>query len=171
MADPSPTMPETFAAGLSFEDRFIEAVVARLKTTDLPGIPKERILVQSIGWAPDPKDVPPPYIIVSHADEETPWERGSNERDTTIFAVVVAAVVANQRNPDKFRRIHLYWRERIRRKFQSLSSRFAELVIPDQCTVKHAWIQQGAKFLEAAKIDQRDVSYFLIRCEVREPRE
>lgn len=155
---------------LSFEDRFINAVVARLKTTELPGLPKDRIVINSVGWQPDPSETPPPYIVVSHADEETPSDQGSNERDATIFGVIVAAVVASQRT-DKHRRRHLYWRERIRRRFQCVSSRFTELTVPTGCTVKKMWIQQGAKFLEAAKLDQRDVSYFLIRCEVREPRE
>lgn len=155
---------------LSFEDRFINAVVARLKTTELVGLPKDRILINSVGWQPDPTEVPLPYIIVSHADEETPSDQGSNERDATIFGVIIAAVIASQRT-DKHRRRHLLLRQNIRRKFQCVSSRFTELTVPEGCTVKKMWIQQGAKFLEAAKLDQRDVSYFLIRCEVREPRE
>lgn len=164
-------IPWDFPLASSVEGRLLSAVVDRLKTCNLPGIPKDRIIIQSIGWQPDPNEVPPPYIIVSPADEETPWDAGSNERDETIFAVVIAGVLANAREMKRGTGLQLFWRQSIRRKFQNLSSRFTELTMPDNCTLKQTWIQNGRKFLEAAKKDGRDAQYFLLRCRVREPRE
>lgn len=155
----------------SNEGIVLRAVQNRIKNQPLTGIPSERVLVQSLAWMPDPNLVPPPYVIVSPAPETTPWNEGTNERDTVYFGIVVTVVLANQRNMEKGMGLQLYWRQILRRAFQNKSiATFTELQFNDSTTLERTAIESGDKFIEAAKRDQRDAQYYLIRCKVREPR-
>lgn len=156
----------------STEGRILVAVQQRLFTTSLPGISNDRILIQSIGYQPDPAVTPPPYIIISPAPEATPALDGTNETDDTHFAVFVTVVLANERDVTRYMGTQLYWRQNIRRKLRSLSiARFTELTLEAGTFLTHGWIESGDKFIDAAKRDQRDAQYFLLRLKVKEPRE
>ena len=162
-----------YALTNSTEGRLLEGIVNRLKVTDLPCIPPERIVLQSMAWVPDETQFPPPFVIVSPAPEGTPWQDATNERDDTLFAAFITVVLANARETTRGMGLQLYWRERIRRKFQNLNIlRFTELGELDTgVNFLHGWIESGDKFMEAAKRDQRDAQYYLCRFRVREPRE
>lgn len=167
-----PDIQWDFPLANSTEGRILQAVQARLRTTDLPHIEDDRIVVQSFGWVPDENALPPPYIIVSPAPEQTPWQEGTNETDITLFAVVVTVVLANLRETSRGLGLQLYWREKIRRKFVSTSiARMTELSLESGTFFTHGWIESGDKFLDPAKRDQRDVQYYVCRFKVKEPRE
>ena len=167
-----PDIQWDFPLANSVEGRILEAVKARLGTTDLPGIPAAKIVVQAFGWVPDEAVLPPPYIVVSPVPETTPWNDGTNERDDTLFGALISVVLANAREMTRGLGLQLYWRERIRLKFQNKSpNTFTELTMPTGWFLLHVWIESGDKFIEAAKRDQRDAQYFIVRFRVREPRE
>jgi hypothetical protein len=166
-----PDIPD-IALSESTEGRILQAVVDRLKVTSRPGIPPERIVIQSLGWVPDEATLPPPYIIVTPSPEATPPLDGTNETDDTQFAVFITVVLANARELLRYVGTQLLWRQNIRRKMRSLSiARFGQLSLESGTFFTHGWIESGDKFIEAAKRDQRDAQYFLVRFKVKEPRE
>lgn len=167
-----PDIQWDFPLADSTEGRILEAVKARLIGTELPSIDDERIVIKSFGWVPDESELPPPYIIVSPAPEQTPWQDGTNETDVSLFAVVITVVLANARETTRGLGLQLYWRERIRRKFAATSLlRMTELSLESGTFFTHGWVESGDKFLDPAKRDQRDVQYFVCRFKVKEPRE
>lgn len=169
---PDDAIPLDMPLSNSVEGLVLAAVQNRLRALALPGIPQERIIVQQLAWMPDPVQYPPPYIVVSPAPETTPWNEGTNEKDVVVFGVVVSVVLANQRNMERGMGLQLYWRERIRRKFQNKSqATFTELTFTDSTILERTSVESGDKFIEAAKRDMRDAQYYLIRCRVREARE
>jgi hypothetical protein len=172
MPDP-PVIPWDMPLADSCEGRLLQATLDRLKTCDLPGIDtNSNIIIQSLGWVPEESQLKPPYIIVTPAPESTPWQDGTNESDDTTFAVFVTVVIANAKELTRGLGLQLYWRERIRRKFQNLNMlRFTELTLEAGTHFIQGYIESGDKFIEAAKRDQRDAQYFLCRYKVREPRE
>lgn len=168
---PDVVLPIDFPLSASVEGLILEAVAARVVGLGLPGVPYERVLIQSLAWMPNPDDVPPPYVIISPAPETTPWNEGANERDVVYFGIVITVVVANQRNVTQGLGLQLYWRQALRRGFQNKSiATFTELTFTDSTTLERCSIESGDKFIEAAKRDMRDAQYYLVRCKVREPR-
>lgn len=171
MADDS--IPFDMPLSDSVEGIVLQCVERRLKSLNLPGITPERVLVQSLAWMPNPDDVPPPYVIISPAPESTPWDDGTNERDEVVFGVIVSLVLANQRNMVRGMGLQLYWRERIRRAFQNktIAALADYLAFTDSSALIRTSVESGDKFIEAAKRDQRDAQYYVIRFRVREGRE
>ena len=169
---PDDGIPWDMPLASSAEGLILEATRNRLRGLGLPGIQQERIVIQSLAWMPDPVEFPPPYVIISPAPETTPWQEGTNERDVAYFAAVISVVLANARDLTRGMGLQLYWRERIRRKFQCKSiATFTELTFTDNTQLIQTIIESGDKFIEAAKRDQRDAQYYVVRFKVREPRD
>jgi hypothetical protein len=166
-----PDIPWDFPLAQSVEGRLLEAVANRLRSMGLEGIEDDRIEVRSLAWIADPEELPTPCVIVSPAPEGTPWQEGSNETDRANFAAFISVVLANSRNVQRGLGLQLYWREQIRRKFQNLHpGTFTEYTQTDDAQFIHGHVESGDKFIEAAKRDQRDAQYFLVRMRVKEPR-
>lgn len=168
-------MPESdinwdFPLEQSAEGTILLRTQERLRALKLVSMPDEKIVVRKMPWD---TDIEPPYIIVSPPPETTNWQEGTNEKDVTVFAVLVSIVLANARDVTiKGMGLQLYWRERIRLKFQNKSpATWSELVLPSGWFFTHSWVESGDKFIEAAKRDQRDAQYYVIRVQVKEPRE
>lgn len=145
----------------------------RLLALELPGI-QDKVYIRKL---PFDEHLQPPYVLVTPPPESTPWQEGTNEKDVANFAVMVAVVLANQRDLTQYMGLQLYWRERIRRKFQCKSRlQWSELadaipVVSTGAYLVKTEVESGDKFIEAAWREQRDASYYLIRVQVREPRE
>jgi hypothetical protein len=113
---------------------------------------------------------------VTPPPESTPWQEGTNEKDVCNFAVMIAVVLANQRDLVRGMGLQLYWRERIRRKFQCKSNGGWDLNtalgnVAAGTFFVFSQVESGDKFIEAAWREQRDAQYYLVRLHVKEPRE
>ena len=144
----------------------------RLLALELPGI-QDKVYIRKL---PFDTNLEPPYILVTQPPESTPWQEGTNEKDVCNFAVMIAVVLANQRDLVTGMGLQLYWRERIRRKFQCKSNSVWDLntglgVVAAGTFFVFSQVESGDKFIEAAWREQRDASYYLIRLMVKEPRE
>jgi hypothetical protein len=176
-------MPENIpfeqALATSVEGIVLEKTRDRLLALALPAI-GERVYIQKLPWLYDETLVLTPCAIISPAPETTAWQEGSNESDDTILAVLITLVLANGLDvTTKGMGLHLSWRQTLRRRFINKSRlTWSDLATGidnynggDGTRFIHAWIESGDKFIELAKREQRDASYYLLRVRVREPRE
>jgi hypothetical protein len=175
-------MPESIPWDMQLETS-IEGLILtktrdRIEELNLEAIPGERVVSRKLPWIQDDDQLPTPCVIISPAPETTNWRDGTNERDQTIFAFLITAVLANGLDvTTKGLALQLHWRQQIRRNFTNLSQllwadlRDAFNNLDDGSSFIHAQIESGDKFIEAAKREQRDASYYLLRVMVREPRE
>jgi hypothetical protein len=162
----------------SIEGLVLQKTRDRLEELNLTSIPGERIVIRKLPWIQDDSLLPTPCIIVSPAPETTNWRDGSNERDDTVFAILISVVLSNGLDiTTKGMALQLHWRQQIRRNFVNLSRiNWDDLAdaftnIDDGSAFLHAQIETGDKFIEPAKREQRDASYYLLRVHCREPRE
>jgi hypothetical protein len=156
------------------EGVILAGTLDRIKALKLPCIADEKIVVRKLPWD---DNIEPPYVLVTPVPESTPWQEGTNERDTTLFAVMVAVVLANARDvTTRGMGLQFYWRDRIRRKFHNKSQANWDLNTAFEANHTgtffiHSYVESGDKFIEAAKREMRDAQYYVIRVHVREPRE
>lgn len=145
----------------------------RLLALELPAI-ADKVFIRKL---PFDTNLEPPYVLVTPPPESTPWQEGTNEKDVTNFAVMIAVVLANQRDLTAHVGLQLYWRERIRRKFQCKSiNAWPDLKTAFDTNFAGTYfvfsqVESGDKFIETAWREQRDASYYLVRLMVKEPRE
>jgi hypothetical protein len=172
------SIPWDMDLATSIEGLILQKTRDRLEELELASIPGERIVIRKLPWIQDDAQLPTPCIIVSPAPETTNWRDGTNERDTTVFAILISVVLANGLDiTTKGMALQLHWRQQIRRNFVNLSRlTWADLAtaftnIADGSGFLHAQIETGDKFIEPAKREQRDASYYLLRVTVLEPRE
>ena len=157
----------------SVEGTILTRVQDRLRALALPGIDADRIVVRKRPWD---TNLEPPYIVISPAPEDLDWQRGTNEKDETIFAIFVGLVLANERHLTQYMGLQLYWRDRIRLKFMNKTiNTWSELTFTHLATsgfvFKRSYVESGDKFIESAFREQRDAQFYVIRVVVGEPRE
>lgn len=154
----------------SNEGIVLTAVQTRIQSLTLPEINlTDNVVIRENAWD---SDLTPPYIIISPFPEATPWQEGTNEADHTTFAVLVTIVLANTRDTTtKGMGLQLYWRERLRRKFQNHSTATWTITLLSGCFFVRSFVESGDKFIEAAKRLQRDAQYYVIRVQIKETRE
>lgn len=158
----------------TLEGRLYAATLSRIKALKLPCIDPTNIIGQTLAWLFDNTSLKFPCVIVSVADDLINWREGTNEKDQLEFGVFVTLALAN---PDVSGNrgvgLQMEWRRKIRQSFQNLSlGRFTEFTQdsnPDQ--YRKSNVENGAKYLEAAKRMQLDANYFLIRHTVAEGRQ
>ncbi len=163
-----------FPLSNTLEGRILEATVNRLKALNLPCIEASNIVLRKLAWISVDGELKTPCVIVSPAPETTNWQEGTNERDRPQFAAFITIILASNRAElVRGMGIQAFWRQEIREAFQNLSmSRFTELTL-DQTknqSFNKANVESGDKYLEAAKRDQRDAQYFLVRFTASEGR-
>lgn len=170
-------IPE-MALSETIEGRLLEATVARIQALNLPGISPSRVVIQKLAWLGEPSTPDTPCVVVVPLPETTSWQEGTNEKDRPQFAMLVAIVLANARDvTTRGMGLQLYWRQQLRQSFQNLSQgRFTDLKADALATDFGAnycgcSVDSGDKFIEAAKRDQRDAQYFVIRHKVKEGRQ
>jgi hypothetical protein len=173
-----PDIPWDMQLETSAEGLVLTKLRDRIEELNLEGIPGEQVVIRKLPWIQDDDLLPTPCVIVSPAPETTNWREGTNERDQTVFAFLITVVLANGRDvTTKGLALQLYWRQQLRRNLTNISQRLwsdlgtAFVNLDDGSSFTHAQIESGDKFIEPAKREQRDASYYLLRVTVREPRE
>lgn len=159
----------------SLEGRILEATLNRCKALNLPCIPKDNHIIKPVAWLGDLSVASLPCLVITPPPETTNWRDGSNERDIVTFGVFISVILANERQATlRGMGLQLFWRQKIRRAFQSLaSSRFTQLRVDPTTTetFRMVYVENGDRFIESAKRMQIDAQFLLLRMECSEPRE
>lgn len=172
------TIPWQMELSTSVEGLVLEKTRDRIRALQLIAIDPDHVAIRKLPWLDDETTLPTPCVIISPAPETTDWRSGTNERDETVFAILITVVLANARDvTTKGMALQLLWRQTLRRRFINRGRlSWTDLAtaidnLNDGTSFTHSNIESGDKFIEAAKREQRDASYYLLRVYVREPRE
>jgi len=162
-----------YALSNTIEGRLLEAVQNRVKAMNLKCISPDSVVIQKVPWVPDNTTLPYPCVLITPGPESTNYLAGTNESEQPQFAILITIILAAERKIcTQGMGLQLEWRQVLRRWFQNLNQgRFTELAaFTDGSMYINGTVESGDKFIEAAKRDQRDAQYFLLRFKVNEPR-
>lgn len=163
----------------SAEGIVLQQVFIRVRTLTLPGLDlNERLVLRKQPWLlGENEPLQPPCVIISPASELNPANEGTNERDDVVFGAMITILTANERDVSSaLMGTQTYWRERIRKAFQSTSRvRWAAMASAianiSGTDFLHGWVESGEKYIPEMIRRQYDASYYLVRVACRESRE
>lgn len=155
--------------------RLLLATVERVKSLNLKCIGHDKVELRKLAWNFGKDDpLQPPYVIVSPRSETTPWQEGTNERDAIGYAVMLSVVLADAYDVTiRGLGLQLDWRRSLRQSFHNKTQRdWTQLSLTGHTSVAliHSYMEAGDAFLDAEKRRQYDAQYWLVRCNVWEPR-
>lgn len=163
-------LPEITLAETNY-GRVLEAVKLTIAELALPGMPGESIVISKVGWI-DPETDTFPRIVIDPRPEIANPDSGTNERDDTVYNVMVAMVFAGGLD-DTSRNLglHLYWRQKVWRTLRNKKpDTYSNLSLESGSSLLRVWVEPGDVFIDAAKRAQLNAQYVLGRFLVREPR-
>lgn len=140
-------------------------------TLALPGIAADNIVISKLGWIDVTTDAFP-RIIIEPRTEIKNADDGTNERDDTVYSVMISLLFAGGLDDGELNMgLALYWRQKVWRTFiNKKPDTFSTLTLESGSNLLRVWVEPGDVYIEPAKRQQLDGQYVLGRFLVREPR-
>jgi len=144
-----------------------EAILALI----LPGIENNNVVITKVGWIEPLTDTFPRIVIDPRPEIANP-DDGTNDRDDTIYNVMIAILFAGGLDDtSKNLGLHLFYRQTVWRAFRNKTpATFSYLTLTDGSSLLRVWVEPGDVFIDQAKRAQLNGQYILARFKVREVR-